>query len=83
MSTPWQLAVADVRLEEEDRRSPVAPFVGVAEVLERLTDDAEQGGDGVAALVGLVDGGAAEDDAGERVASAAGSSPASTATPNG
>ena len=36
-----QFPVADVRLEEEDRRPPVAPLVRVAEVLEGLRHDPE------------------------------------------
>src|SRR5581483_3341866 len=57
---PLQVAVADVRLEEQDRRAPVGPLVRVAEVLEHLRDDAEQREHGVAAVVRLVDGRAAE-----------------------
>src|SRR5581483_5811032 len=57
---PLQVAVADVRLEEQERRAPVRPLVRVAEVLEHLRDDAEQREHGVAAVVRLVDGRAAE-----------------------
>src|SRR5581483_6698130 len=57
---PLQLAVADVRLEEEDRRAAVVPLARVPEVLEDLRHDAEQGEHRVPSVVGLVDGGAAE-----------------------
>src|SRR5579862_7970429 len=63
-----QLAVADARLEEQDRRrrSDVAPLARVAEVLEHVRDYAQQRDDGLAAVVRTVDGGAAEDDVGRK-----------------
>ena len=60
MSTPCELAVADPRLEHQDRGVAGLDLLDVAEVLEDLDHRAEQELERVAALVGLEDDRAAE-----------------------
>ena len=58
------LLVADARLEPEDGLVAGLDVADVLEVLERLGDNAQQAGDGVAALVRAEDHRAVEDDVG-------------------